>query len=231
MRRPLSILIVAATEVELAIVDAHEMERMGVRFTLLSAGGHSVGAVPTAVAMMRAAVCGDYNYAVNLGFCGARGMSLPIGSNVVVVFDTFFDYGFTREEGFMPLHRTVFPMQYCDAEGWLEATSSELLGYVPRDVPRLRGYTASYPSQGESLSAFGREFPAVAVETMEGAAFAYVARELRVPSIAIRTVSNYCAPWGDAQWDIAKAQQGVRDALAVSLRAIELHQQESHGRY
>lgn len=219
------ILIVAAARNEVAALPplgAFATDDNRLELTLLPDDGDCVGAVPLAVAMTQAAALNHFDYAVNLGFCGAREQSLPIGGNVLITQDTFFDYGFLRPTGFVPLSATPFPLHHTDSDGWLTATSPSLLSHAPPSLPRRRGYTVAHPSTDAPVSAFGRPFPRASVETMEGAAFAYTASALAIPALAIRTVSNYCARGDAAQWNIPKAQLGVREALSDALRIIKL---------
>lgn len=223
---PCTLLIVAAARNEVAALkplDAFTSDDKQFSFTLLTNSGDFVGAVPLAVAMMKAAARSRFDYAVNIGFCGARDPSLAIGENVIVTHDTFFDYGFMRPTGFIPLCETPFPMPHADTHGWLVATSPNLLHLSPNTLRTVNGYTVSHPSTGAQISSFGSPFPPnAAVETMEGAAFAYTASALAIPTLAIRTVSNYCALGDAAQWNIQKAQLGVRKALSDALQIIKL---------
>lgn len=222
----LEILIAAASRTELAALQIDAdccVLGENAHFSFLTDGGDCVGAVPTAVSIMRSATAQRFDFAINLGFCGARDKSLTIGESVVVSHDTFFDYGFVRPSGFVPLQATPFPMRHCDPDGWIVATAPCLLKCVHSPLRVRRGYTMAFPSQGEPISAFGRAFPSSSVETMEGAAFAFVTSELGIPALSIRTVSNYCAPGEAAQWSIQKAQKGVREAFIAALAIIRLY--------
>ena len=229
---PLHILIIAATRLELNAARERDMESVlgvPIKLTWLTAVGDYVGAVPTAVAAMRAGGCQHFDFAINVGFCGTHRRESPIGTNVIVTHDTFLDYGFQREDGFLPLHATRFPMPHCDTDGWLTTTTPSLLPYAPSSIPRRRGYTVSHPTQGGQYTAEGIPIPQEAIETMEGAAFAYAMAELRTPSLAIRTISNYCAPMASAQWDIHTAQNGVQKAITQSLQIIASYHNEQKG--
>lgn len=222
----LEILIAAASRTELAALridlDCYALGE-NAHFSFLTDGGDCVGAVPTAVSIMKIATAQRFDFAINLGFCGARDKSLTIGESVAVSHDTFFDYGFVRPSGFVPLQATPFPMHHCDPDGWIVATAPCLLECIHSPLRVRRGYTMAYPSQGGSISAFGRAFPKSSVETMEGAAFAFATSELGIPALSIRTVSNYCARGAAAQWSIQKAQKGVRDAFIAALAIIRLY--------
>lgn len=222
----LEILIATASRTELAAlqidVDCCALGE-NAHFSFLTDGGDCVGAVPTAVSIMKIATSQCFDFAINLGFCGARDKSLTIGESVVVSHDTFFDYGFVRPSGFEPLQATPFPMHHCDPDGWIVATAPCLLKCIHSPLRVRRGYTMAFPSQGEPISAFGRAFPKSSVETMEGAAFAFTTSELGIPALSIRTVSNYCAPEAAAQWSIQKAQEGVRKAFIAALGIIRLY--------
>ena len=117
---PLHILIIAATRLELNAARERDMESVlgvPIKLTWLTAVGDYVGAVPTAVAAMRAGGCQHFDFAINVGFCGTHRRESPIGTNVIVTHDTFLDYGFQREGGFLPLHATRFSMPHCDTDG------------------------------------------------------------------------------------------------------------------
>jgi futalosine hydrolase len=86
-------------------------------------------------------------------------------------------------------------------------------------APIVHGVTVSTCSGTESASRRMAQRSGADVETMEGAAIAWACRQLEVPLLHVRAVSNWTGDRDRGQWDLAGAvatvQAAVRGLFAV----------------
>ncbi len=178
--------------------------------------GTGVGKVAATHAIGRALCRGDVALVISIGVCGAhRGGSLGIGSVCVVEKDTLADEGVAHPGGFLDLAAlglAATPPLLADPARVRAAAS--VLG-----APIVAGATVSTCSGTDALAAERTlRHPGAVIETMEGAAVAYVCAALGVPWIGIRTVSNFTGDRDRAQWDLPAALVALGRAEAA-LRA------------
>lgn len=147
-----------------------------------------------------------------IGVCGAyAGAGLAVGELCLVGEDRLADEGvMLAEGGFLELATMglgdtgpVFadPLRTAEVARRLAA-------------PVVRGATVSGCSGHDDLAAALALRSGAQVETMEGAAVLMVARELAVPVVQLRCVSNLCGERARGGWDlqgaVARLHAGVR---------------------
>ncbi len=192
------------------IVCAAELESGGLADAIVG-----VGKAAAAIHMTRLLLTRRPAWVLLIGVCGAyAGAGLAVGELCLVVEDRLADEGVAlREGGFLPLAElglgdtgpfAADPQRTADAARWLRARV-------------VRGATVSSCSGSDELAAALAERSGAQVETMEGAAVLQACRELRVPVVQLRCVSNRCGERARGGWDlhaaVAQLHRGVR-ALA-----------------
>lgn len=210
----MNILIVAAVEAEMAPFRAMTGIEPG-RWT--NFGPHRVwlaftGAGPVAAAFHIQRWIGQLHpdRVIQAGVCGAyRGSGLHVGQTVEVVHERLADLGTMFGVQF----RAIFPEQAV-----LENPRRGMTDRPP--VGGLTVSTGSHPCIEQILTAFADERPAV--ETMEGYSLFYVCRQLEVPFLALRTVSNPVSPKREG-WNLALAAANLAAALHRELEALPGH--------
>ena len=149
------------------------------------------------------------------GVAGAfRGSQVAPGALCVVGDDGFGDEGVTTPQGFTDLAQLGLgdTGPFAADHALTNAAAARLA------VPIVRGVTVSTCSGTDALADERRARTRADVETMEGAAVALVCRELALPLVHVRAISNWTGDRERGEWDLATAasrvQQGVRTLLA-----------------
>jgi len=179
----------------------------------------TLGVGKTAAAMqLTSLLCGapETRAVLLFGVAGAfpdrhRGSAAPVrrGGVCLVGSDRFGDEGVETSGGFQDLHALrigdcgPFP-----ANPRMAQQAATLLG-----VPVVRGVTVSTCSGTEPASLRLWKRCNADVETMEGAAVAYVCRQFELPLLHLRAISNWTGDRDRGDWNLGIAIDAVQQAV------------------
>jgi futalosine hydrolase len=193
---------------------------------------HLLGVGKTAAAMRLPAVvrANPAARAVLLyGIAGAfpdRHRSTPaparVGGVCIVGSDRFGDEGVETPAGFVDIEqvlgRTGYELEVgakrfggpstFPSNPRIAQQAAELLG-----VPIVHGVTVSTCSGTEAASERMRRRSTADIETMEGAAVAYVCRQLELPLLHVRAISNWTGDRDRGEWNAVAAVEAVQRAV------------------
>lgn len=196
--------------VHAAPIEGHGLEDLGVQQL-------GVGKVASAVRLQQLLARRDEIGAVVLfGIVGAfpdrhreTPSSLGIGDVVVVREDRFGDEGVVTPDGFLDLGA----MRLGDV-GPFAADRRLLDAAVARlGVPPVTGVTVSSCSGRDHESAAMHARSGADVESMEGAAVAFVCRQHELPLLQLRAVSNWTGDRDQGGWRLGDAVASVQRAV------------------
>ena len=203
-------LIVSATEFEIAPFLSHFKLKPGVNYIgtnqviILITG---VGMVATAFAMGHILSTQSFDFAVNAGIAGSFNKSIKLGEIVQVTEDCFSELGAEDGSSFISIDelgfgtRMTIPIHFQP----LEVLTSTLT--------KAKGITVnSVHGSEDAIAAIVKQLHPD-VESMEGAAFFYSCNKLEIPSIQIRSISNYVERRDTSQWDISNAIHTLNQQL------------------
>lgn len=196
------VLVVAATDGELASLDARALPHHHTIDRLIT----GVGMVATAVAVARALARTPFDLALNLGVCGAFDRTLPLATVVHVVSDQLSELGV--EDG--PVFVAAHDMGLVDADT-PPLTGGRLVNTHPPDSATLRTLPQAHGITVNTVHGADTSIEAVRarvhpdVESMEGAAFMYACLTARVQFAQIRAVSNHVERRNRAAWQLPEA--------------------------
>lgn len=200
------ILIVCATESEVPHLDTFMYNK--VEIEVLVTG---VGMVATTYALTRKLCLKEYDLVVNVGIAGTFQGSAAIGDVVQVVADRLVELGAEDHEAFIPANE----MQLVDSEELIFNTDVRVL-----ELPEVTGITVNRVHGNEySISEVSRQF-GPDVESMEGAAVAYVCSKFRLPWVQIRAISNLVEPRNKNNWNIPLAIKNLHQEVRVYLQNL-----------
>lgn len=194
-----------------APIEGHGLEDLGVQAIGVGKAAATYGA---AEAIRRRA---DVRAVLLFGVAGAfparhRSDAPPVevGDVAVVTSERFGDEGVETPDGFLDLGAMglgdVGPF---GADRRLSDAARALL-----DCPGVRGVTVSACSGTEAASARTLDRSGGAdVETMEGAAVAYVCRQHELPLLHVRAVSNWTGDRDRGAWNLGAAVDAVQRAV------------------
>jgi futalosine hydrolase len=183
------------------LVSATQTEMISAAFDGLEKLITGVGMVATTCALTRKLAETQYDLVVNIGIAGTFTNELEIGQVVWVAIDEFSELGVEDHSrfiaaddlGLMDKSERVF-----HADEYYRPT---LLGVTGITVNRVHGNAAT-------IERDFRQFECN-IESMEGAAVAYVCKQFGVPWVGIRGISNMVEPRNREAWNIPLAIQNL----------------------
>lgn len=200
------ILVVAATDAELAPLAADNRAHRGVDF--LSTG---VGMVSTAARVSRALAVDKYDFALNVGLCGSFHSAYGPGVVVHIISDRVSELGAEDGDSFLALDELKLSGDQSFLAG-LQPTSTALTA-----LPRVAGITVNTVHGNDVSIARAIDSFHADVETMEGAAFMCACLVNKTPFAQVRAVSNMVERRNRAAWKIPEALASLKSAVAAIL--------------
>ncbi len=200
------VLVVAATEAELAPLKQGSHARRGIDFVATG-----VGMVATAARVSRALAVDTYDAALNIGLCGSFNAACEPGSVVHVVSDRLAELGAEDGDAFLPLAALGLP-----GEDLFVNTRPPKSAALAR-LPQVSGITVNTVHGREASIASVRARYNPDVETMEGAAFMCACEVGRTIYAQVRAVSNRVERRNRAAWTIDAALDALTAAAAAIL--------------
>jgi futalosine hydrolase len=191
------ILIVAATEFEVeslkSKVESHTISHELSTIDFLITGA---GMVATSFALGKHLATNQYDLAINLGIAGSFDRSIAVGDVVEIDEDSLVELGAEDDEAFITIDKLGFGESVFKSSYALPAQFN-LIKTSAITVNTVHGNEASIYKLGSRINA--------QIESMEGAAFFYACRQMDVPSMQIRAVSNYVEKRNRDAWQIGLA--------------------------
>lgn len=222
----MKILIVSATQQEILPLyeflkkdtvkyAANEFKINDIYIKLLVTGP---GMVNTCFVMSRELVITNYDVLINVGIAGSFG-EVPLGSLFSIVADRFGDFGAEDHDGRLIdifemglVHHNAFPYQ----NGWIKLPALSGHKSLPTAVSiTVQKVTGTRQSIDEMVQSFQPN-----LESMEGAAFAYVAAHHSCTAYQVRSVSNRVEPRNKSNWDIPLAINKLNEFLIEYLQDL-----------
>lgn len=203
----MKILLVAATTTEIVPILAQAESSLFSHHQLeiLVTG---VGMVATAFALGKKFAVNNYDLAINAGIAGSFDRNLQLGEVLQVSEDSFAEMGAEDGEGFLPIDKLGF------GESIMRPVNTDL----QINVKQVRAITVNRIHGNETTiyTTMSRFHPQI--ESMEGAAFFYSCNQAGIPSIQIRSVSNYVERRNRENWEISLAIKNLNEVLSNWLK-------------
>jgi futalosine hydrolase len=215
------IVLIAATTFEIQPVIDFLQQPEG------SIQGHSVEVVITGVGLLhtsyRLTSCLRQHrpdLMLQAGIGGSFSSSLSPGQVVLVGQEIVGDLGVEEDRvfkdvtdmGFLPANE--FPY----ANKWL--VNAQVAQWAHPGLPVVKGITVNEITTRPERIALLQQKYAASVESMEGAAFHYVALQEGIPFLQLRAISNFVGERDKAKWRIKEAITGLNDELMKILAGI-----------
>ena len=163
------------------------------------------GMVPTAFALARHLPHNVYHLVINLGIAGSFDRKIPLGDVIEITEDIFAELGAEDDKKFISIEKLGFGASI------FKPTSS--IAHFSKKISLAKATAITVNTvhgNEESIAAIvARLNPQL--ESMEGAAFFYACRELKVPCLQIRAVSNYVEKRNRDNWQIGLAVKNLNN--------------------
>lgn len=172
-----------------------------------------IGMLAASFALTKLAIEDKPDLIIQVGIAGTFDQNLPLGSVVTIQEETIGDLG-VEEEGkwkdlfdlklekssYHPFEKRKLPNQWLDKYNLLslKEVSGITVNEISTNAERIQKLIKKYNP---------------CIESMEGAALHYIARESNIPFIQIRAVSNYIGERNKANWEIKLAIDNLNQTL------------------
>lgn len=201
------ILVVAATELEIPLLQAYARTTHDVEVLITG-----VGMVATAARCAQALARTPFDVALNFGICGSFDRTLELGRVVHVTSDCLAELGVEDGHRFIPMHELGLA-----AEPTM-VNPSPPVNAVLSALPRVQGITVNTVHGEDRSIAAVVERLRPQVESMEGAAFAYACAISGVPYAQVRAISNVVERRNREAWRLDLA---IRQLNETGLKILE----------
>ncbi|MGB0917226.1 MAG: futalosine hydrolase [Flavobacteriales bacterium] len=196
-----NILLVAATKAEMPTT-------VNPKVDMLVTG---VGMVATTHVLTKELSKKQYDLVVDVGIGGSFNPAIKIGDVVQVTADRLVELGVEDNGKFVPAHE----MDLVNADELMFETELTV-----SNLTKANGITVNtVHGTQETIAAVVKQFNPD-VETMEGAAVAYVCQQFDVPWVQIRAISNRVEPRNRAAWNINLAIKNLQESVNTFLDAL-----------
>jgi futalosine hydrolase len=203
------ILLVAATEFEVGIKNQESrIKNQDIEFLITG-----VGMVATAFALGKHLTTHQYDLAINLGIAGSFDRNIALGEVVEVVEDNLSELGAEDDEEFLTIESMGF------GESIFKSTAA-LSDYGNFDLKKCTAITVNMVHGHETSIKKLIDRLQPQLESMEGAAFFYACKQVGVPCLQIRAVSNYVEKRNRDAWQIGLAIKNLNSFAGEFLRGI-----------
>lgn len=166
------------------------------------------GMVATSFALGKHLATNQYDLAINLGIAGSFDRGIALGNVVEITEDTLIELGAEDDEDFITIDKLGFGESNFTSTYALPAQFN-LRKANAITVNTVHGNEASIYKLGSRINA--------QIESMEGAAFFHACRQMGVPCMQIRAVSNYVEKRNRDAWQIGLAIKNLNTFAAEFL--------------
>lgn len=198
----MKILVVAATEMEIALFTAQN----NIADVLIT----GVGAPACMYALSKCLLQNKCDFVIQAGIAGTFKNQYPLGQTFAVKTDLFADLGIQEKESFFTLFEKGFV--YEDAlpykNGKMVNTTENYFSLKPVNAITINTVSDNIAQ----TELYKRKFDAD-LESMEGAAFHYVCIQEKIPFLQIRSISNFVGERVKTNWKMKEAIDSLNEHL------------------
>lgn len=211
----MKILIIAATTAEIMPLIQFTKGKKDIE-TLIT----GIGGVATAYTLLKKLQTTRYDLLLQAGIAGGFDANLPLGKVVAVQQDCFGDLGVVENKERISL----FDMQLVSKnsppfkKGWLRNPHKKLLQQLNKEA--VTAVSVNEITTAKAAIQYYKNLNA-AIESMEGAAFHYVALMEGIPFLQIRSISNFVGERNKAKWELKIAVENLNNAVLEILNQLE----------
>jgi len=156
-----------------------------------------------------------YDIILNAGIAGSFNKKIQIGDIVNVTEDMFSELGAEDGERFLSIEEMGLK-----GSSKLEVGNSKLEAGSWKSLTKVKSITINTVHGNDSSIKKIIERLNPDIETMEGAAFMYACKQMNVPCIQIRAISNYVEKRDKSKWNIPLAIANLNNMLIQFIESL-----------
>ena len=187
-----------------------------------SVGFHEsgIGLLASSVSLMKMFVQETPSLIIQVGIAGCFDKKIPLGKVFAVKDDFAGDIGVMENKVWKDLFDLKLDKPNDAPYEKKSLPNPWLSQYNLLKLPTKKGVTVNTISTDKNkIDLYSGRYKAT-VESMEGAALHYMGRDLNIPFIQIRAVSNYVGERNKAKWNIQEAIYNLNETLLQYLDAL-----------
>ena len=187
-----------------------------------SVGFHEsgIGLLASSVSLMKMFVQETPSLIIQVGIAGSFDKKIPLGKVFVVKDDFAGDIGVVENKQWKDLFDLKLDKPN-DAPYEKKSLPNPWINqYNLLKLPTKKGVTVNtITTEKNKIELFSARYKA-SLESMEGAALHYIGRDLNIPFIQLRAVSNYIGERNKAKWNMQEAIYNLNESLLQYLDAL-----------
>ena len=187
-----------------------------------SVGFHEsgIGLLASSVSLMKMFVQETPSLIIQVGIAGCFDKKVPLGKVFAVKDDFAGDIGVMENKVWKDLFDLKLDKPNDAPYEKKSLPNPWLSQYNLLKLPTKKGVTVSTISTDKNkIDLYSGRYKAT-LESMEGAALHYIGRDLNIPFIQIRAVSNYVGERNKAKWNMQEAIYNLNETLLQYLDAL-----------
>ncbi len=187
-----------------------------------SVGFHEsgVGLLASSVSLMKMFVQETPSLIIQVGIAGCFDKKIPLGKVFAVKDDFAGDIGVMENKVWKDLFDLKLDKPNDAPYEKKSLPNPWLSQYNLLKLPTKKGVTVNTISTDKNkIDLYSGRYKA-SLESMEGAALHYIGRDLNIPFIQIRAVSNYVGERNKAKWNMQEAIYNLNETLLQYLDAL-----------
>lgn len=187
-----------------------------------SVGFHEsgIGLLASSVSLMKMFVQETPSLIIQVGIAGCFDKKLPLGKVFAVKDDFAGDIGVMENKVWKDLFDLKLDKPNDAPYEKKSLPNPWLSQYNLLKLPTKKGVTINTISTDKNkIDLYSGRYKA-SLESMEGAALHYIGRDLNIPFIQIRAVSNYVGERNKAKWNMQEAIYNLNETLLQYLDAL-----------
>ena len=187
-----------------------------------SVGFHEsgIGLLASSVSLMKMFVQETPSLIIQVGIAGCFDKKIPLGKVFAVKDDFAGDIGVMENKVWKDLFDLKLDKPNDAPYEKKSLPNPWLSQYNLLKLPTKKGVTVNTISTDKNkINLYSGRYKAT-LESMEGAALHYIGRDLNIPFIQIRAVSNYVGERNKAKWNMQEAIYNLNETLLQYLDAL-----------
>jgi futalosine hydrolase len=172
-----------------------------------------VGMLASSVALTRMALEEKPDFVIQAGIAGTFDMSSTLGKTITIHEEYLGDTGVEEEGKWKDIFDLKLEKSNYPPYDKKRLPNEHLAKFNLLKLPEVTAITVNEISTSKSrIQQLMKKYNPV-VESMEGAALHYVCREINIPFIQIRSISNYVGERNKAHWKMKEAIANLNETL------------------
>lgn len=190
-----------------------------------SVGFHEsgIGMLASSVSLMKLIAQETPSLIIQMGIAGSLDTKIQLGKVYSIKNEVIGDLGVTEHKQWKDLFDLKLDKANAAPFEKKSLPNTWLKQYNLLKLPAKNGVTVNTITTDKKIAERYRVKYYADLESMEGAALHYIGRDLNIPFLQIRSVSNYIGERNKAKWKLQEAIYNLNEAVFNYIEALSKH--------